>query len=83
MVSANIQSAQEKQKEHHERLYSSETVRFEIRMNVLIKSSKRINRMGDKLDPYWCGPYEVLATGKKMYFRIEMHKIRQGTEKKN
>jgi hypothetical protein len=76
IVADNIKAAQSRQKENFDkRHHSSETV--SVGAIVYIKNSKRIHRMGSKMEPRWTGPYTVAASLSKG--RVKLVNQKTGT----
>lgn len=72
-VKANIQKAQQKQKEYYDRKHST-TLCFKKGSVVLKKDFLRKKRRGGKLDYRWQGPYVIIASLGKGLFRLqELH----------
>ncbi|KAL8610943.1 hypothetical protein ACOMHN_042560 [Nucella lapillus] len=60
-VSESIARAQQHQKEQYDRRHHN-TATVEIGTTVFIKNSRRIHRMGAKMEPRWTGPYTVIKS---------------------
>lgn len=75
-VGGNIKTAQATQKEMYDKKHNSHKPLI-IGSKVYIKNSRRIHRMGAKLEPLWIGPYEVFEILDKGRARLKNLKTGQ------
>lgn len=75
-VSSNITAAQHRQKEHYDRRHDGHKV-IPVDSTVYIKNSKRVHRMGSKLEPRWIGPYVVVESMSKGRVKLKNVKTNQ------
>ena len=75
-VAENITSAKSSLKKHYDRHHQSHKD-INIGAKVYIKNSRRIHRMGSKLEPMYIGPYEVVESLDKGRVRVKNIKTSQ------
>ena len=79
-VANNISVAKRAQKEGYDKRHSSHKP-LSVGTKVYIKNSRRIHRMGSKLEPQWIGPYEVIENLDKG--RARLKNLKTGQKLKN
>ena len=79
-VNDNIVIAQKRQKHNYDKRHSN-NLRVSLGNTVYIKNSRRIHRMGSKLEPRWVGPYKVIEMLGKG--RVRLENIKSGNKLKN
>ena len=79
-TATNISNAKTHQKECYDRRHNSNTA-LDVGTQVYIKNSRRIHRMGSKLEPIWTGPYKVAESLTKG--RVRLQNLNSGKMLKN
>ena len=68
IVKSNIESAQNKQKQHYDQKHNAPGSAFNVGCLVLKKDFTRKKRKGGKLDSRWLGPYRLASSlGKGLF----------------